>query len=291
MLEFDISMLSKLFRRATAAPNLEASAPVETFGLFARPNSRFAIPDWRRGEESLAARFMQEDPIALWTKVSLCWMHSLKESLGDGFRISSSDNFHFLSPGTAREQQLFLEYAEKSRKRTLRLLDGIAKDEGYGKSCVMAFAGEEQYYEYVANYYPDEGEFALSGGMYINHGYGHFVCVKVIGKSDWGHKSDWGQVLQCSNCSPRGQSRIPQRNLNARLAISHSIEKRYFSESKGAAAPQYRHYRQSLISGVIGLPKKSLLRPLASMCPRRSCRQNVPLMVLISALRMPSFPM
>lgn len=172
-------MFSKLFRRTTPKQNLEASVPVETFDLFVKPNSRFAIPDWQRVEESLAARLTQEDPNALWAKVSLCWMHALKESLGDGFRISSSDNFHFLSPGNAREQQLFLEYAEISRKRILRLLDGIAKDEGYGKSCVMAFADEEQYYEYVANYYPDDGEFALSGGMYINHGYGHFVCVST----------------------------------------------------------------------------------------------------------------
>lgn len=172
-------MLSKLFRRATPTPDHEAPIPAETFDLFAKPDGRFAIPDWARVEESLAPRLAQEDPNVLWAKVSLYWMQSLKESLGGEFRISSSDNFHLLSPGTAREQQLFLEFAEKSKKRVLRLLDGIAADHGYGKSCVMAFADEEQYYEYVANYYPDEGEFAFSGGMYINHGYGHFVCVRT----------------------------------------------------------------------------------------------------------------
>ena len=97
-------------------PSLEASAPVESFDLFARPDSRFAIPDWARVEESLATRLTQEDPNGLWAKVSLCWMHALKESLGDGFRISSSDNFHLLSPGTVREQQVFLEFAEKQIK-------------------------------------------------------------------------------------------------------------------------------------------------------------------------------
>jgi hypothetical protein len=170
-------MFSKLFRRPDPTPSLEASDPVETFDLFAKPNSRFAVPDWVRVEESLATRLAQEDPNVLWAKVSRYWMHALKESLGDGFHVSSSENFHLLSPGTAREQKVFLEFAEKCTKRILRLLDGIAKDEGYGKSCVMAFADEDQYYEYVANYYPDEGEFAFSGGMYINYGYGHFVCV------------------------------------------------------------------------------------------------------------------
>lgn len=58
------------------------------------------IPDWSRVEESLAERLAQEDPNALWAKVSLCWMDTLKESLGDGFRTSSSDNFHLQTTGS-----------------------------------------------------------------------------------------------------------------------------------------------------------------------------------------------
>lgn len=172
-------MFSKLFGRTTPQPPIETSTPVESFDLFSSTKGRFAIPDWECVNQSLAPRLAQEDPNELWARVAHCWLRALKEPLGDGFRISSSDNFHFLSPGTAREQQLFLEFAEKSKKRILRLLDGIARDEGYGKSCVIAFADEDQYYDYVANYYPDEGEFASSSGMYINHGYGHFVCVST----------------------------------------------------------------------------------------------------------------
>lgn len=172
-------MFSNLFRRTSSQQSIEDTAPTESFELFDSGVGRFAIPDWQRVEESLSARIEKEDPNTLWSNVALCWMHLLKEVLGATFQVSNSDNFHLLSSGTAREHQLFLEYAEKSRKRILRLLDGIAKDEGYGKSCVIAFASEEQYYEYVANYYPDEGEFAFSGGMYINHGYGHFVCVST----------------------------------------------------------------------------------------------------------------
>jgi hypothetical protein len=49
-------MFSKLFRRPDPTPSLEAFDPVEPFDLFAKPNSRFAILDWVRVEESLATR-------------------------------------------------------------------------------------------------------------------------------------------------------------------------------------------------------------------------------------------
>jgi hypothetical protein len=174
-------MFSKLFGR-TPAPEATHDASVEAFDLFDKPREnpgRFVIPDWACVEESIAARLKTEDPHTLWANVSLHWMHALREPLGAEFRVASADNFHLLSPGTAREQQVFLEFAEKTRERILRLLDGIANDDGYGKFCVIAFADEDQYYEYVANYYPDEGEFAFSSGMYINDGYGHFVCVRT----------------------------------------------------------------------------------------------------------------
>lgn len=39
----------------------------------------------------------------------------------------------------------------------------------------MIFQDNDQYYEHVGMFFPDEGEFGLSAGMYINEGYGHFV--------------------------------------------------------------------------------------------------------------------
>jgi hypothetical protein len=38
---------------------------------------------------------------------------------------------------------------------------------------------EEDYYRYVSIYYPSEGEFALSGGMFIHAGCPHFVVVRA----------------------------------------------------------------------------------------------------------------
>jgi hypothetical protein len=171
-------MFSKLFRTKIAkTAQLPKQEPIEKFPLYAKKQSRFAIPDWDRIDESLAGRLAHEDPHLLWSSVAVSWLDDLRSVLGEPYRASSSDHFLLLSPGSEREAKLFLDYAEKTRKRILHLLDGIASDGGYGKSCVLAFADIDSYYEYVANYYPAEGEYAFSSGMYINDGYGHFVYV------------------------------------------------------------------------------------------------------------------
>jgi hypothetical protein len=72
-----------------------------------------------------------------------------------------------------------LDYLERSRKRVLHTLPGIAAPHGHGKSVVMAFAGEESYYQYVSHYgSASSGTQAYSGGMFIDAGYGHFVFAQ-----------------------------------------------------------------------------------------------------------------
>ena len=73
-----------------------------------------------------------------------------------------------------------LDYAERTRKRVLKVLADIARDEGYGRTVILVFDSADRYYEYVANYHPDTAggeELAFSSGMFIDSGYGHFVFV------------------------------------------------------------------------------------------------------------------
>ena len=171
-------MFSKLFRKKIVeTTQLPKPQSIERFSLYAKTQSRFSIPDWDRVDESLAERLVHEDPHLLWSSVAIAWLDELRSVLGEPYSVSSSDHFLLLSPSSEREAKLFLDYAEKTRKRILHLLDGIASDGGYGKSCVLAFSDIDSYYEYVANYYPSECEYAFSSGMYINDGYGHFVYV------------------------------------------------------------------------------------------------------------------
>ncbi len=174
------AMFSNFFRSKPADSSTpDAPKALEKFPLHSSSAGRFVIPDWAHIGDSLAERLTRDDPNVLWSSVASSWLDDLRIALGEAFRVDASAHFFLLSRNNAREAKVFLDYAEKTRKRILMLLEGIASDEGYGKSCVLVFANEDDYYEYVANYYPDEGEFAFSSGMYINHGYGHFVCVET----------------------------------------------------------------------------------------------------------------
>ena len=98
--------------------------------------------------------------------------------MGEGTR-SPNLTVHAVRRTFERQQQLAFEYAERSRNRLLKVLSGIAQDEGYGKD-VIVFKDQETYYEYTSNYdneAPVAEELSFSGGMYINRGYGHSVFV------------------------------------------------------------------------------------------------------------------
>jgi hypothetical protein len=67
----------------------------------------------------------------------------------------------------------------RTRKRMKLVLQGIAEAPPFGKTLMIVFDDEDSYYNYVSYYYPEEGEFAFSSGMYINAGCGHFVTAKT----------------------------------------------------------------------------------------------------------------
>jgi len=137
-----------------------------------------ALPDW----DAIQAPQNALDPALhlFWSSAARAWLEALAGALGQGYRIGESAEFMLLSMLPLGEQRITLEYAERTRKRILQLLPGIARDDGFGKTVILVFDSAQRYYEYIAHFYPDSevhGEFALSGGMFIDEGYGHFVFV------------------------------------------------------------------------------------------------------------------
>ncbi len=134
------------------------------------------IPDWAACEplESLS----DAEKNVHWCSAAASWLAKLSTSLSEPLLLRESANFFALSALNERETQVLLEYAERALKRNLATLDAIASDEGLGKHVVMVLPSEDDYYRYVSEYYPQEGEFAFSGGMFIQNGYGHFVFCK-----------------------------------------------------------------------------------------------------------------
>lgn len=142
-----------------------------------RADTNLPIPDWRQqfwpeeGDDDAQHRHANG--------LAAAWLDATTVSLADHYARGESDHFMLLSSLEPRATGVLLNYLERSRKRVLATLPGIAADHGHGKTVVMVFGQEESYYQYVANYGSDSSQpEAYSGGMFIDAGYGHFVFTQ-----------------------------------------------------------------------------------------------------------------
>ena len=171
-------MLSKLLARLSrrAAPETESVGPQALAPeLPWRQGTTCPIPDW----EALAAREPGDDAArdAFWTEAAASWLAHLGKAFGPAFTVARSPEFLLLANLPARRRDLVLGYGERTRKAILRHLEGIAAPAGHGKHVIVVLDDADQYYHYISNYYPERGEFAYSGGLFVHAGYGHFVLI------------------------------------------------------------------------------------------------------------------
>lgn len=114
-----------------------------------------------------------------WSAAEQAWLLHLKKSLGPGFTLRQSDGAALLSSLEENVAHATLEYLDRTRQRVVTVLGKVAEVSPWGRDILIVFDDEERYYDYVSHCYPDEGEFALSSGMFIDGGCGHFVTVKA----------------------------------------------------------------------------------------------------------------
>jgi hypothetical protein len=167
-------MLRWLRGKRTSEAPVEQRTPAAD-GVRWRADTSLPIPDWERQPWP-----QTEDSAVLHAHangLAAAWLDATATALvAHAYRRDESHNFMVLSALDARPAQVLLDYLERSRRRVLATLDGIAKDDGHGKQVAMVFADEPTYYGYIENYGTDSQEpEAFSGGMFIDHGYGHFV--------------------------------------------------------------------------------------------------------------------
>ena len=169
-----------------------------------KPDKREPAPEWVTLKGGLEFPLRQSIstfngyPILDWSKVS-GWVHSLepearrkqawmacgrgwllhfRDALGSGFRLDESDCALVVSSLEPHLARATLEYMGRTLRRIGAVLAGIVDAEPWGKDALIVFPDDESYYRYVSYYYPDQGEFAFSGGMHIDVGGGHYVTVK-----------------------------------------------------------------------------------------------------------------
>ncbi len=132
-------------------------------------------PDWNEIAIRIGDSLSHDDLNSEWSIECKKWLESVANEFGKEYRIEESPNFSIMSNESDRYIHVFSGLLERTLERILNTLKGIASDEGLGKHVALIFQDIDQYYEYVGMFFPEEGEFGLSSGMYINEGYGHFV--------------------------------------------------------------------------------------------------------------------
>ncbi len=135
----------------------------------------FPRPDWEAIHECIGANHKDTEQNALWCEIAGVWMRKLEARLPEEYAIHESENFILLTSETNAYVALFLKFLERTLKRILAALPGVASDEGYGKYVVLIFDDIDLYYSYLSYFYPEDGAFGLSAGIYLNKGYGHFA--------------------------------------------------------------------------------------------------------------------
>lgn len=142
-----------------------------------RSNTSMPIPDWSRQPwpETEDGQALNRHANGL----AAAWLDATIGAISGHHARAESAHFMLLSALEPRATRVLLEYLERSHRRVLATLPGIAADHGHGKTAVMVFRDEETYYRYVANYGSDSSQpEAYSGGMFIDAGYGHFVFTQ-----------------------------------------------------------------------------------------------------------------
>lgn len=139
------------------------------------PNTRQPLADWERIAEAEQPQWSDFKRDAFWTAAAHHWLQAMAKELGPDYRVLSSEHFLLLTSLELAKAQPFLKYCETVRRWVVRNLGPLAHPVGGGKHVCLMFAEDDQYYDYIAHYYPDGGEYALSAGMFVNAGYGHFA--------------------------------------------------------------------------------------------------------------------
>ena len=113
-----------------------------------------------------------------WGQAEIAWLLHVRDSLNGDYRLDIQDCALLLSSLEANVARSALDFMTRSLKRISAVLDGVACAPEWGHDILIVFDNDETYYGYVSHFYADDGEFAGSGGMFVNDGCSHFVTMK-----------------------------------------------------------------------------------------------------------------
>jgi hypothetical protein len=174
-----------------ATSDAEATPPPPPLAVSAEGSDDFSVTetlldanglpvlDWDAAQQWVDGVAGEAAQARAWSECERAWLEHLRVALGPEYRLREHGIALLLSTLEKNVAEATLAFVNKTLQRVVRILDGVAHVPEWGHDILVVFDDGDTYYKYVAHYYSAAGEFAGSGGMYINAGCGHFVTVKA----------------------------------------------------------------------------------------------------------------
>jgi hypothetical protein len=155
-----------------ARPNLRDAATSLSIRDLLDPTGELCLPAWDLVRERITLTQSDADTPSAWADACREWLAHTANALGEAFAVVESEHVQLLAPYDHHFAAGLLANAENIRRVVLDLIPGVSRFTQPGKIVVLCL---HDYYSFVSAYYPDQGEFAGSGGMFIPDGYPHVV--------------------------------------------------------------------------------------------------------------------
>lgn len=134
-------------------------------------------PDWERISGWVDGLPEGLDRHHIWTEIQAKWLGRLADHLQDNYSIWESVNFLVVCNHPKSSCERLVRFCEKSRTQIRKLLGNAFADEGWGKIVVLILSSSDDYFDYIGDWYPDEGEFGGSSGMCLSGACPHLVVL------------------------------------------------------------------------------------------------------------------
>jgi hypothetical protein len=138
----------------------------------------FPFLDWTAVDDWIAEIAIPDLQAKAWSACERGWLLHMRDALGSQYRYDETSSAAIISSLDPKSVRTTLEFIEKTLKRIVIVMEELVSVPAWGKDILLVMDDEETYYEYVSNYGPEAGEFALSAGTFISRGCSHFVTCK-----------------------------------------------------------------------------------------------------------------
>lgn len=105
------------------------------------------------------------------------WLDGVRDALEADHRRWRHARVEGLGPVADQMAVLISRRADVALVSIERALKPVRGDEPVPPLAIVGLDGSESYYTFVSYYYPDEGEWGTSGGVYLNEGEGCFPVI------------------------------------------------------------------------------------------------------------------